>query len=616
MAARFLKRFLHPVGLAGLGIFAVGFAAGAFALLADVFDVSRRPYQGLLTFVVYPTVMLIGLSIAAVGLALDRRRSRRLGSSPEEWRPALDLGLRRHRWIVFALVSFVLLFAGLSVIGAFRAFQFTESEEFCGALCHQPMEPQYTAHQDCIHADVSCVRCHVEPKLGGYLSAKLSGLEQLQAYLADSYSRPIVASPARSQTTAQACDSCHWRGRHAKRKLVERTRYGLDLRNTRREIKVLLELGGSGGGGEPAHGIHWHASRDHSVWYRPSDDTLAKIPWVKVVRADGSTSVYVDRAVEVREEEISGIEERRMGCLDCHSRPAHRFSTAEDAVDAAMESGRIDATLPSIKQVAVEALNRNWEEKPAALEGIPRSIQEYYREHFGGAVLERKAALAASAEALDQIYRRHFFPEVRVDGFTYPDRNGHRVWSGCLRCHSGTHFSDDGRVLGSSCILCHSFYERSPASGDLVEIPVDGSTLHPFRHREQGDLKCWDCHGERTGPYSACARCHEEACGPGGMRFACSTCHRPGKVSVESRSCGPCHPTAASALHGHPEHADCLKCHGAHSWKVSYPQACSPCHERAGESPLSAHYPGQPCSPCHDFRGVESHFLGLRASSR
>ena len=45
-----------------------------------------------------------------------------------------------------------------------------------------------------------------------------------------------------------------------------------------------------------------------------------------------------------------------MSCLDCHSRPAHKVHTPNEAVDLALMTGRLDPNTPWVKSKVVAAL--------------------------------------------------------------------------------------------------------------------------------------------------------------------------------------------------------------------------------------------------------------------
>ena len=68
---------------------------------------------------------------------------------------AVDLfRLRRLTLLVLGLTSVNAVILGAS---SFLAVEKMESVDFCGALCHTVMQPEYTAYQASPHSRVTCV---------------------------------------------------------------------------------------------------------------------------------------------------------------------------------------------------------------------------------------------------------------------------------------------------------------------------------------------------------------------------------------------------------------------------------------------------------------------------
>jgi hypothetical protein len=610
------RQLLHPLCLVGLLVFVIGLGASVVGLLGDLFGHESRPYQGLLTFVLYPSVMFGGLFLIILGLIIERRRTRKIELAGADWRPAMDLSRPRDRRILLAGVVLAGGFMLASIIGAFRAYEYTESVEFCGKVCHTTMNPQYTAYQDSPHAQVLCVECHVGPGVRGFVEAKVSGLRQVYEILTGTYPRPIFVHGSKLPQSEETCVHCHWSEKRLGPRLVERLRFSYDVQNTQRLLRVVLRGDEESEAGQS--GIHWHANERNKVWYRARDPLAQQVPWTRVERPDGTSVTYRDTSGGAGAAELDALPEQHMECLDCHNRPAHRFLLPDVAIDAALATGEIPATLPFIKKIGVDALSATTYATPdEGAAGVANHVRSYYATQLAGVAAQRESAIDAAASALEKIYRRNYFPEMKIDGATHPSNLGHYSAPGCLRCHDGKHVSDDGKVLSGECVLCHEFFvAESRAAKTFTQIPADATTLRPFRHPEHSSVACWTCHSGAVSPYKACAQCHAAAVGSHGMRFECSLCHKPGSTAkVASGDCATCHPTSASPLHAHASHADCLSCHKQHTWKVDLTTSCRACHERAGKDAWESHYPGKACTPeCHDFRGVQATLLGLPVS--
>src|SRR5664280_3738339 len=138
---------------------------------------------GLFIYIILPGFLIFGLLLIPVGMIRERRIFRKSGIHEEGKYPRIDLNDPRHRnaFIIFTVTTIIILF--LSTLGSFQAFHITESVEFCGTLCHQVMEPEYTAYQNSPHANVACVECHVGSGASWYVKSKLSGLHQVYACL-------------------------------------------------------------------------------------------------------------------------------------------------------------------------------------------------------------------------------------------------------------------------------------------------------------------------------------------------------------------------------------------------------------------------------------------------
>ena len=87
--------------------------------------------------------------------------------------------IRHQRSSVAFVLSFVVIFALLSAVGSYKAYEFTDSVQFCGQLCHTVMHPEFVAYSASPHARVACVDCHVGPGAGWYVRSKMSGLRQV-----------------------------------------------------------------------------------------------------------------------------------------------------------------------------------------------------------------------------------------------------------------------------------------------------------------------------------------------------------------------------------------------------------------------------------------------------
>jgi hypothetical protein len=145
-----------------------------------------------------------------------------------------------------------------------------------------------------------------------------------------------------------------------------------------------------------------------------------------------------------------------MDCMDCHNRPSHPIAvSAARAVDAALAAGEIPRTVPFVKREAVKTLETPYDSQEAALTGIARALDEFYR--GAGAPGAERVNVERAIRGVQAVYRRNVFPVMRVTFGTYPDNIGHVDFPGCFRCHDEEHVSADGRTISQDCESCHAF---------------------------------------------------------------------------------------------------------------------------------------------------------------
>src|SRR6185295_9876681 len=132
----------------------------------------------ILTYIIFPSILMFCVVVVIVGAVKERRRRHRATPSDITQYPKLDLNDPHSRRAVFIFLIVTFFFISASAFGSYRAYEYTESVNFCGQTCHV-MKPERTAYQAGAHARVGCVGCHVGPGAGWYVRSKLSGAYQL-----------------------------------------------------------------------------------------------------------------------------------------------------------------------------------------------------------------------------------------------------------------------------------------------------------------------------------------------------------------------------------------------------------------------------------------------------
>src|SRR5512140_205086 len=170
----------------GLIVALISLANIIFLVVADMTG-THNPYVGILAYAVIPAFLLAGILLFFIGMLVERRRRHKAAPGAIERYPSLDLNIPRVRRlaIVWAFGSF--FFIIISLLGSYRMYEYTDSDQFCGLVCHKVMHPEFTAYKQSPHARVGCVGCHVGEGAGWYVRSKLSGVYQVYSVLARKY---------------------------------------------------------------------------------------------------------------------------------------------------------------------------------------------------------------------------------------------------------------------------------------------------------------------------------------------------------------------------------------------------------------------------------------------
>jgi nitrate/TMAO reductase-like tetraheme cytochrome c subunit len=489
----------HPVSLVGVTLVVLSLINIVFVVLLDVLGNRANPYLGIFAYIIFPAILIMGLVLISVGMLLERRRRRRLAPTEIPPYPRIDLNNPRHQVVCIVVMGLTMFFLLMSAVGSYRAYEYTESVSFCGALCHTVMEPEYTAYQASPHARVPCVDCHVGPGATWYVRAKLTGLYQVYAAALDKYPRPIPTPIESLRPARETCEQCHWPEKFFGAQLKVITHFGTDEHNTPRPIRMLIKTGGGSPTTGLTAGIHWHMNIANQIWYIATDAKRQVIPWVRVQDRQGRVTEYLAENASLTPAEVETMPKRRMDCIDCHNRPTHIFLPPNRAVDEALLAGRIDPSLAFVKQQAVEALTKPYPSTDAAMEGIATDVKAFYQSRYPDLYSQRQEAIQESIGEVQRIFRANIFPHMKVDWQTHAENLGHFYSPGCFRCHDGQHVSQEGKVIRKECDVCHTILGQE--EGGTPIAPIQGE---PFRHPiDLGDLTavtCSDCHTGAGGP--------------------------------------------------------------------------------------------------------------------
>jgi nitrate/TMAO reductase-like tetraheme cytochrome c subunit len=485
----------NPVSLAGVALVIVALANIFLFVLIDAIAAKPSPYVGILAYMISPAFLIVGLLLMLAGVLVERRKK----VQPREFYPRVDLNDPTQRSAVFSFLTFLVVFAVISAAGSYKAYEFTDSVQFCGQLCHTVMNPEYTAYQLSPHARVACVDCHVGAGATWYVKSKLSGARQVYAAAFNRFPRPIPTPVHNLRPAQDTCEQCHWPKKFYGGQLKVFTHYGNDEKNSVRQVRLLIKTGG----GDPAtgapEGIHWHMNIANKIDYVASDEQHQVVPYIRVEDMQGRVTEYYAKDSTLTKDQIAKAPRHHMDCVDCHNRPTHIYVPPDEAVDQSLLAHRLDASLPFIKQQAVTVLTASYTTTDAAKQAIASGLQNFYESKYPDVAKSKQLEIRNAVAEVQQIFQRTTFPEMKLNWQTHPNNLGHFYFAGCFRCHDGQHVSADGRVISRDCNQCHTLMSQS----DVVTAygaPPAAAFQHPVDIGDLTQVNCADCHTGGVGP--------------------------------------------------------------------------------------------------------------------
>ena len=511
------KLYHNYISLAGMVIAVTAIVSIIFLFVLEITESSHQPYLGILIYIMLPGVMLFGLFVVLVGMLVERRRRRKLTPEQIAAYPILDINDPRRRRIFFAFLVCSVIFLMVSAFGSYRAFEYTESVEFCGQLCHTVMKPEFMAYKAAPHSQIRCVECHVGEGSEAYVRAKLGGVRQLYRVATGTYDTPIKTPVHTMRPANETCGKCHWTEKFYGDQIKVFNHYSFDEKSTLNQTRMLVRVGGGNPKTGEASGIHWHMNLGNEITFISTDDRRQVIPYIRMKDLNGNVTEYLTKDANLSSEQIEKTEKRRMDCIDCHNRPTHIYLSPVKAVDQSLDARKLDLSLPFIKAKAVEVLSAQYGSTDDALSQIAANFDAYYKLAYPDVYAAKKASIDENIKELQRLYTTYFFPEMKTDWSTQINNIGHFNAQGCFRCHDGQHFSREGKPVRNECSICHTTLDQT-FDGKTTQ-PPNGAFQHPVNLGDKNTYQCAVCHkGDRSfkhplnlGDISRfeCAECHK-----------------------------------------------------------------------------------------------------------
>ncbi len=452
---------------------------------------------GLFIYIVLPGFMIMGLLLIPIGMIRERKRIRKSGVVGESKFPRIDLNDPRHRnaFLIFTVTTIIVLF--LSTLGSFQAFHITESVEFCGTLCHQVMEPEYTAYQNSPHANVACVECHVGSGASWYVKSKISGLHQVYAVMTKTYPTPIETPLHDLRPARETCERCHWPQKFYARTLRTNKYFLADSLNSDWNIMLQMKTGPENSGLGLIEGIHWHINPAVNIEYISENDKRENITYVRYTnKSTGKVKIFRNDSDPISDSLISASTTRIMDCIDCHNRPSHNYNSPPVYFDNAMLTGAISKDIPFFKKVSMGILRDTFSDKDTALMKINDDITAYYKTNFSEYYTNNKSKIDKSILAVQAAFSENTFPKMKVTYDHYPEHIGHLESDGCFRCHNDAFIAEDGTKISRDCNLCHNILGQGKENAmEYSSIKDNLEFKHPIDiGTAWKEANCSECH--------------------------------------------------------------------------------------------------------------------------
>ncbi|MBN2710212.1 MAG: NapC/NirT family cytochrome c [Calditrichaceae bacterium] len=485
---RFIKNIsINAYGKAGVILTTSSFLVFLVFELARMTGILTNAYIGLITYLLFPLMFVIGLILIPIGwykrLKSTGKTTRQLLQQQFDDNELKESFFGSKLSLKIGLLTLVnilfLLFASTQMLS------FMDEPYFCGTACHSVMNPEWVTYQQSPHARVKCVECHVGEGTDALIASKLNGMWQMISITFNLYERPIPTPVHQLRPARETCEKCHWPDKFYGDRLRKIVRYQHDEKNTPVYSTLLLKID-SGKKGEKA-GIHWHVAAENEVRYVSVNDKREEMIWVEVRQADQTYKRYFNNTL-LEAEKIETSDPRILDCMDCHNRATHIYQDPEKAIDERIQAGFISAGLPFIKREGLRAISINYNDQNTGLIGIATHINNFYRRNSPLISTSQMPEIDRAIYELQQIYQRNIHPHMNISWGSYASFIGHDHNSGCFRCHNNHMISNDGEYISYDCTTCHSILameEMQPLKYlEPVEEKTRGAEMHRYLQEE------------------------------------------------------------------------------------------------------------------------------------
>lgn len=460
---------INRYGKAGVVLTTSAFISFLILELARLLGILTNAYIGLITYLLFPLLFVVGLILIPIGWY---KRMKESGKTTRELMSErfTDEDLRGS-FLGSKLAMRIALFTVINVLFLFflstQMLVFMDDPVFCGTACHSVMNPEWVTYQQSPHARVKCIECHVGEGVDALVSSKLNGMYQMLSVTFNLYEKPIPTPVHQLRPARETCEKCHWPDKFYGKRLKTITHYEMDERSTARYTSLNLKID-AGKEGQKA-GIHWHIAEENEVRYTSVADKREEMIWVEVRLAAGNYKRYTNKSLSPGSNDLAQLP-RTFDCIDCHNRATHIYEDPEKAIDKRMEAGLLDRSLPYLKREGLTAISNIYADKAQGLVSIENHLYGFYRRNYPQISAQKMTQIDQAINVLQSIYERNIHPEMNIEWNSYPSFLSHE---GCFRCHNQNIVSPDNEPIFYDCTTCHSILAMKENDPFLYLKPLD-----------------------------------------------------------------------------------------------------------------------------------------------
>ncbi len=470
-----IKAFIRGIARSKVSLFGTTMTTAAFpilfiGILLELFGIIHNQYFGFVLYMFVAPAFILGLVLIFLGLFFFKG-TEDVGLFTHEYlseKLSVPENFIKVRKLIFLGTSLTFVNVFVIILLAYTGYHYTESNAFCGQLCHTVMEPEYATYSNSPHSRVKCVECHIGSGAQWFVKSKLSGTRQLVAVVAKSYATPIETPVHGLRPARDTCEECHRPELFHGDKLYIKDKILSDEKNTHVQTVLLLKVGSGGYKGSEAHGIHWHVAEDNKITYRHKDWEREDIFEVTLTKLDG-TKVVFNKGEEATATN-GEVYEREMDCVDCHNRPTHIYKTPDEALDEKIILGAISSELPFIKKIGYELITREYPSHEVAKNQIATELRAWYRLKYSEIVNNNMPMLNKAIEGVQAAYLENVWPSMKIKWNTYRSLRGHQNNSGCFRCHDDEHETSSGETISMDCEACHIILAEDEKDPEILKV--------------------------------------------------------------------------------------------------------------------------------------------------